>query len=245
MKEQSKSELARSHMRIVSIGLRLKICAMMLMFGALLLFLLEFVFFSTDGFSIEFIRYALGTLLVLILLDFTGRLFCWMWPNDKLARLAVIGSTAFQLGAIAVVIYALIDSTSSGGEPDLLILSVWIYCLLMLATQAASAILFLGYTRRICSLLGQDDMAWQPSIVLAAYGLSGAGAVILVILLVLLLCIAFCCSSVGGMIIFSTLWFRIILSTSVLMLVFFPFRSYGLFLDRMARAIDEQRLAKL
>lgn len=168
-----------------------------------------------------------------------------MWPNDKLARLAVIGSTAFQLGSVIVLIYALIDSTSSGGESDLLILSVWIYCLLMLATQAASAILFLGYTRRICSLLGQNDMAWQPSIVLAAYGLSGAGAVILVIFLMLLLLIAFCCGSVGGMIIFSTLWFRIILSTSVLMLVFFPFRSYGLFLDRLARAIDERRLAKL
>jgi len=74
MKEQSKFEIERSHMRIFSIGLRLKIGAMMLMFGALLLFLLEFVFFSTDGFSIEFVRYALGTLLVLTILDFTGRL---------------------------------------------------------------------------------------------------------------------------------------------------------------------------
>jgi|GEM_PF-3654717 len=241
--EQWKSEIERSNMRMVSFGLRLKIIAMMLLFGALLLFLFEFVFFPMDAFSIHVVQYALGTLLALTIVDFMGRLLCWKWPKDKSARLSVIGSTACQLGPIVVLIIALIESKSGGVEP-LLLASFSVYCLLIVVAQGMSAYLFLGYTRKICWLLGQDDKVRQPTVVLAAYGLSCFGAVVLIMLLILLFMIAFCFSFLGGMIIFTTIWFRIMISASVLILVFFPFRSYGLFLDGLAKAIDERRLAK-
>jgi hypothetical protein len=216
----------------------------MLLYGAMILFLFNYIFFPEVAYTIDFVRYALGTLLALTTVDFAGRLLCWKWPQDQSARLAVIASTACQLGSIVVLILALNDSTSSSVEPEAVVMTIIAYLLLIVGTQAASAVLFMGYTRRVCALLGQDKLAWRPSLVLAAYGLSGVGAVTLMIVLLLLAIVAFCFSFLGAMVVFTTLTFRLAVSIVVLVLVFFPFRSYGWFLYELAQAIDQSTSLK-
>lgn len=237
MNERTNLELERPNMRIVSCGLQLKVGAMMLLFGALILSLFEFIFFPEVAFTIGFVRYALGTLLALTLVDFTGRLLCLRWPKDQSARLAVILSSACQLGTVLFLILGLVESTSSSIDPELIV-SISAYLLIAAGAQAASAVFFLVFTRRTCALLGQDKLAWRPSLVLAAYGLSGVGAMTLIIVLMLLTIVAFCCSFLGAWIILTTLPFRLAVSIVILVLVFFPFRSYGWFLCELAQAID-------
>jgi hypothetical protein len=97
MNEQDKVQIEWSKMRFVSRGLYLKIGAMLLLYVSLILFLFVLVFFPEIAFSDYYFWYALGTVLALTMVDFTGRRLCWKWPKDPSARLAVIGSTVCQM----------------------------------------------------------------------------------------------------------------------------------------------------
>jgi hypothetical protein len=243
MHEQDEAKIEYCKMRMVSRGLHLKIGAMLLLYVSLILFLFVLIFFPEVAFADYFFWYALGTVLALTVVDFAGRLLCWKWPKDQSARLAVIGSTACQIASVVVLIFGVVER--SGHEPFNRDIVFSVFLLMVVGVQAASAVLFMGYTRRVCKLLGQDDLAWRPPMVLAAYGLSGVSAMTLMFVSLLLLIVLWFVSCGGyflfGPLVAFALPIRLAASIVVLLLVYFPFRSYGWFLFELAQAIDKRR----
>lgn len=240
---QTPPDLERPNRQLVSSGLRLRIGVSILLAGAFFLSVVGFIFFPDMVFTINFIRYALATLLALTLLDCAGRLLCLSWPNDRSARIAVISSSSFQICSAVVLLLGFIETTNGLVAPDLISMTIGVYLVIAAGAQAASAVLFMAFTQRACAQLGQDKLAWRPSLVLSAYGLSGVALMILILILLLLTMLAFCLGAVlpGLWLLFTTLTFRLTVGSVIAVLVVFPLSSYGRFLYELAQAIDHHQ----
>ena len=227
--------------KLAILGLRLKVLAVVIL--SILLVVLGCTLVVQPRLFARgdiFLHGALGVFVVFVVLDFAGRFCCLATPVAPVTRAVVSASMGCQIVSIGFLVAPFfIDQQLELAAQ--LVIGVFP----AVVSQIAAAVLFMRFTRDVANLVQRPDLAVWPTRVLLMFGVAGSSLAAVAIVLVIFVGIILLCGAIYPVLAYPFAYAAenplIVLVPGVvftLLVIYFPFRQYGLLLSRLADAID-------